>query len=410
MGASRALAPFAACVALVLVLADCKRAQKPSVTADPVAVAPRGDAAHGKELVAKLECNRCHDGTGFDAAPLEKHCVKCHQEIHAGTYEAPKATLEKWRAIIVDLRDAPSLAASGARFRRAWIEAFLLDPRDLRPHMSATMPRLPLSPSDARDVATYLAPDDEAPSALAPIDVARGAALYAQKGCASCHGFSGAPVVASAGPLPVPIAEFARAMSLAPDLRHARDRFRRDALAAWIADPKAMKPDTAMPTIPMTRDEAELLASYVVRVELAPVAPEAPKARLPVLSRKVSWDEVSAKVFRNTCWHCHGEPEYAVGDGGPGNTGGFGFKGRGLNVAEYQGIASGSIDDDGNRRSIFAAMDDGTPRLVRALLARAREERGEKDPDILGMPLGLPSLSPEDLQLVESWIAQGRPR
>jgi hypothetical protein len=28
---------------------------------------------------------------------------------------------------------------------------------------------------------------------------------------------------------------------------------------------------------------------------------------------------------------------------------------------------------------------------------------------VLGMPLGLPALSPEEIQLVDSWIAQGRP-
>jgi hypothetical protein len=26
-----------------------------------------------------------------------------------------------------------------------------------------------------------------------------------------------------------------------------------------------------------------------------------------------------------------------------------------------------------------------------------------------GMPLGYPSLTPEEIQLVESWVAQGRP-
>jgi hypothetical protein len=29
---------------------------------------------------------------------------------------------------------------------------------------------------------------------------------------------------------------------------------------------------------------------------------------------------------------------------------------------------------------------------------------------VRGMPLGLPPLEPEQIQLVESWIAQGRPR
>jgi len=180
-------------------------------------------------------------------------------------------------------------------------------------------------------------------------------------------------------------------------------------LTKWIADPKAIKEDTSMPAIPMTADEARALAAYVARAPLAPIAAATKAERLPILARKVTWDEVATKVFRNTCWHCHGEPEYAVGDGGPGNTGGFGFKGRGLNVAEYQSIQSGSLDDDGNRRSVFVPMADGTPRLLRALLARRDEERGE-DGDVRGMPLGLPSLSPEDLQLVETWIAQGRPR
>jgi hypothetical protein len=29
---------------------------------------------------------------------------------------------------------------------------------------------------------------------------------------------------------------------------------------------------------------------------------------------------------------------------------------------------------------------------------------------VRGMPLGLPAVGPEEIQLVESWIAQGRPQ
>jgi len=46
---------------------------------------------------------------------------------------------------------------------------------------------------------------------------------------------------------------------------------------------------------------------------------------------------------------------------------------------------------------------------VAALLARQKEEAGET-PNVRGMPLQLPALSSEELQLVESWIAQGRKR
>ena len=58
----------------------------------------------------------------------------------------------------------------------------------------------------------------------------------------------------------------------------------------------------------------------------------------------------------------------------------------------------------------FEKAGDGTPRLVRALLARRDEEAGHPDALVRGMPLGYPSLSPEEIQLVESWVAQGRPR
>jgi hypothetical protein len=118
---------------------------------------------------------------------------------------------------------------------------------------------------------------------------------------------------------------------------------------------------------------------------------------------------VSTRVFRQICWHCHGAPAFARGDGGPGNTGGFGFAPRGLDLSDYTGVTSGSRGPDGRRRSVLATMPDGTPRLIAHLLARRVEERGGEVPGIRGMPLGLPALSLEDIQLVETWIVQGRP-
>jgi len=135
-----------------------------------------------------------------------------------------------------------------------------------------------------------------------------------------------------------------------------------------------------MPKTPLSPEEIRDLAAYLTQPPLAEKVYKPVPARLPVLSRKVTYDEVSTRVFRNTCWHCHAEPDYAIGDGGPGNTGGFGFKPRGLNLAEYEGIQAGYVDDKGERRSIFSPMPDGTPRLVYALMARHREEAGQRDP------------------------------
>ena len=103
---------------------------------------------------------------------------------------------------------------------------------------------------------------------------------------------------------------------------------------------------------------------------------------------------------------------YAFGDGGPGNTGGFGFPSRGLNLATYQGISSGIRDrDTGRRMSVFAPGSDGsTPLIVAAMLARHAEIADRPVSGIRGMPLGLPPIPLEDIQRVASWIALGRPR
>ena len=48
-------------------------------------------------------------------------------------------------------------------------------------------------------------------------------------------------------------------------------------------------------------------------------------APLPLRARPVAFEEVSERVLRKVCWHSHAQPDYARGDGGPGNSGGFGW-------------------------------------------------------------------------------------
>jgi hypothetical protein len=81
-----------------------------------------------------------------------------------------------------------------------------------------------------------------------------------------------------------------------------------------------------------------------------------------------------------------------------------------VNLAEHEAILAGFVDETGARRSLFVSeppKHEG--RLIEALLARHAEERGQPVADVRGMPLGLPALPAEEIQLVESWIAQGRP-
>jgi len=369
-------------------------------------------------LLARHECRRCHEGTSEPAPPLAKACVGCHRRITGGTFEARRDLIVRWNRNLVSLRQAPSLAGVGARLRRDWVRAFLLAPSDARPALAATMPRLALTPNEADALARALVPNDDRDRGdVSPAgDVARGARLYARLRCGTCHAFTGADVDAVARPGIVARGAGERAppdaIALAPDLALARARLRPGRVAAFIREPQLANADTLMPATPMSAAEAEDLATFVLRAPLrpAPPPPSAPLPVLPLLARPVRFAEVQSRVFDRVCRHCHAAPDFALGDGGPGNTGGFGFPPRGLDLSSYEGIASGAFDDKGRRRSVFAANADGTPAIVARLRARRDEEIGRADPALRGMPLGLPALSPEDLQLVESWIAQGRPR
>jgi mono/diheme cytochrome c family protein len=228
-----------------------------------------------------------------------------------------------------------------------------------------------------------------------------------QKGCAGCHAFGGAPDFTALEAAPSG-SDAARAAALAPDLRFTRERFRKDQLLAWLLDPKAIKADTRMPSFGLSVAEASDIASYILG---APLTAErrAPFAALPLLSRHIAFDEVNRRVFSRTCHHCHTDAESSGGDGGPGNTGGFGFAPRGVSFSSHASILAGYVDARGTRRSLFEPLADGTPRLLAALLARRDELNQTPRSDVRGMPLALPPLSADDIQLVASWVAQGKP-
>jgi hypothetical protein len=396
----------------------------PSASSAPnVALASAASAAHGKELVLQYECNRCHEASGHPDAIQGKHCVHCHKDIMEDRFSASAASITRWKPRVKELADAPSLEATGKRFKRSWVEDYLLRPSDLRPHLKQFMPSLAITPADARDIATYLVPDGsegdrrepsgvdlaKAPE-IAGADLGKGRHLLETKGCGSCHSMTGVVPLPSSNPPAMDGRAFERAFRLAPDLVNARVRMAPSRLVAWLKDPALVKPDSAMPKIALTDAEVRDVAGYLLSAELGSAPHKDRSARLPLLTRKVTFKEVDEKVFHRTCWHCHSEPDYAIGDGGPGNSGGFGFKPRGLNLSAYEGIAAGFVDDKSERQSVFAKDGEGVPRLVRAMLARHDEVDGAGTGEVRGMPLGYDPLPLEEIQLVDTWIAQGRPR
>lgn len=372
----------------------------------PELVADAAKVKHGQELVSQYQCNRCHDIAGVEPPELDYDCAGCHQQILAGTFEATPEELAHWQGRLHSLDEVPSLTHTD-RLSRAWVSAFLPNAHDVRPNLSASMPRFAMSSEDADAIAAFLVPTAEPPVPEAG-DAQNGRALLESKGCASCHRMTGVPSLA-ARPTPQPLAPdvFARGQKMAPDLRFARDRMRPAAMVEWIVDPKAVKPDASMPALGVTSREAVDIAAYLSSAKLEPlVVGEAPVLP-PVLGRAVTYAEVEERIFGKICRHCHSDPNVVIGDGGPGYDGGFGFPKRALDLSTYEGLRSGSLDDAGKRRSVFKDVD-GQPRIIAHLLARHAEVAGQPVDGVRGMPLGLPPIPMDDIVLLKTWIEQGR--
>ncbi|MEZ0229773.1 MAG: cytochrome c family protein, partial [Planctomycetota bacterium] len=255
---------------------------------------------------------------------------------------------------------------------------------------AASMPRLAIGEADARAIAEHFIPTDEPERPVTLGDGERGRGIFQRFGCSSCHHFTGSGLPE---PTRLPVPE----VRLAPDLRHTRARMRAATLLAWFTAPTALKPDTLMPYFALSDEERRDLAAFILEAPLEPAKPAAPPLRLPVLERRVAYKEVETRVFKRVCWHCHSDPVPVGGDGGPGNTGGLGFAGRGVDFSSFAHL----------KRAVLEPDSSGVPLVVAVMLARHVEAAGGEVPGRRGMPLGLAPMSLEEIQLVESWIAQG---
>lgn len=128
---------------------------------------PAGSVEAGRALYHAVGCVACHAADAARPGPPA-----------AGETSAPA------RSAVVPL-------ALGARYDRAALIRFLVDPLEVRP--AGRMPDSHLTPAEAADVAAYLQREQgsppAAPAAAAPAAlVAEGRRLFTARGCAACHG------------------------------------------------------------------------------------------------------------------------------------------------------------------------------------------------------------------------------
>lgn len=96
----------------------------------------------------------------------------------------------------------------------------------------------------------------ELPDVSALGNAERGRILAEQVGCGSCHHIPGIP--SANGQVGPPLEQLARRAYLAGILPNDFDN-----LTAWIAEPQAFAPNSAMPDMGLTEEQARDIATYL---------------------------------------------------------------------------------------------------------------------------------------------------
>ncbi|MEE8410618.1 MAG: hypothetical protein V3T05_13530 [Myxococcota bacterium] len=412
--------------------------------APAAAMSPK--ARRGKRVLKQAECNRCHTITdlsgknrGVHAAERQLHCVDCHNWILDTKFDDEAIARQRrkfpdWDRYlenIVHFTELPDLGTLTRRVDPSFVRAFLDGPFDLRPHLDDSMVPVRLSSRDKDALVTYLTELNGDAVARLPSEskmpnadrIAHGKERFENLSCPTCHVVGNVKLDAKID------AAFLEAIKEtakgAPNLRFVRRRIPRDILVRYIQDPKSVDPKSRMPKQAVTREEAEAIADWLTdgNIEADGVARRRRRPRVPVLSRRVPYDEVFDQVLGKICVHCHMNRKNNGGEGGPGNSGGLGFAGVALDLETFRGIKKGLVRDGKQVSILKAEKPDQEPLLFESLLRRFDEtSRDARNPDTRnrgpgnahqdgrpGMPLALPPLTLEQLSLVKTWLEQGAP-
>jgi mono/diheme cytochrome c family protein len=395
----------------------------------------------GRAVLLKHQCNRCHEIEDLPAAARPLHCTSCHTFLEGLKPDSRQykdidakygdGLMARYQKNIVHLKEVPSLTQIARRVRTDWLRDFLREPYDMRPALEESMIRHQLDEGEQRAVVRYLAAKASAadpyaagytPPALPPKpDAARieeGKKLYASRGCASCHQYGNLD-------LGLPGAQLKKAgppAMLAPNLRFVRERTHPEVLLDWVMDPQRIAPGTLMPALGLSREDAMKIRDFLLWADPALDTRPWPEPQLPpAVNRPVSYEEMKEEVLGRVCVHCHMN-DYEK-DNGPGNRGGFGYKGIQLAMRTYEALVSGAVDAQGKRVSVLVpAPGESIPPILKSMLRRRVEEaRDHLEPGQdrarlpypkdgpLGMPLGLPSMTDEQFGILRAWIEQGCP-
>ncbi|MDA0999925.1 MAG: c-type cytochrome [bacterium] len=279
-------------------------------------------ACHGGQGSAITAVNKAHGLADFWENPIlnkadqQTKCLGCHTNVF-NLEKAPK--LSRGIALVRELgcfgchnipgaegllNRGPDLSRIQEKVDPDWLLTWIKRPKDYNPRTK--MPYLSLADQEVRDIATYVwtvgkpkAPVQSMAGLENPKLIAQGKELFESVGCLGCHirdekDIKAGPIKGVSGR---PIVYWSR--DFGPALGNAGKKLRADWLFRWLKDPKAYWPETTMPSLRLTDDEAKAITAYLMN--LSPATGAASGA----LGDTAAFERGKSLVAKRGCAGCH---------------------------------------------------------------------------------------------------------
>jgi mono/diheme cytochrome c family protein len=254
------------------------------------------DNAHPPE---KFGCTGCHEGQGvavnsveqahgevhlwefplLRGAKAQSSCTSCHLDVQKFAEDAP--LLAEGQRLFEQVgctgchlvqgyedipKIGPSLRKISAKVDASWMVQWIENPHKFRAR--TRMPNFDLKREDAIAIAAFLwslsKEEGEKWTQGHPLpgnvrvgdanEIAKGKKLVETIGCRGCHGFAD-------GEFSTPLG---KSKDLVPNLKDIASKTSAQWVYHWIKDPRDFAPDTRMPSLRLSDDEATAITSYLM--------------------------------------------------------------------------------------------------------------------------------------------------
>jgi mono/diheme cytochrome c family protein len=306
---------------------------------NPLKTHPNRDVLLAKHPIDKFGCTPCHEGQGvalntvdeahgtvhfwehplLQGAEQQSRCLNCHVDVStmpekmAGEVRKGEYLFEQLGCHGCHLvagyenlpKIGPNLRPVSAKVSPAWMVAWIKNPYQFRPR--TRMPNFMFSEEQAKAVAAYIWSSSKAdgtawlaahpdPGGISPQDdalVAKGKQLFDSVGCRACHAITPDEVATAVG----------STKDFAPNLGRVGEKDSGRFIYWWIKDPRGYNPDSRMPSLRLSDDEARALTSYLLSLSPGPAA-DASITAATLEDPKLA-EQGKALVRKYGCFGCH---------------------------------------------------------------------------------------------------------